>query len=50
MKIILLFVNNVYTAPQLSGSIDDSMRDTIVSRLKGLKTEVLQMEKNIKNV
>jgi len=37
-------------APQLSGSIDDTMRDTIVSRLKGLKTEVLQMEKNIKNL
>mmetsp|Transcript_22467 Transcript_22467/g.19776 ORF Transcript_22467/g.19776 Transcript_22467/m.19776 type:complete len:112 (-) Transcript_22467:203-538(-) len=37
-------------APQLSGSIDDTMRDTIVSRLKGLKTEVLTMEKNIKNL
>eukprot|EP00483_Globobulimina_turgida_P010932 UN10953 len=37
-------------APQLSGSIDDAMRETIVSRLKGLKTEVLQMEKNIKNL
>eukprot|EP01083_Nonionella_stella_P030243 82948_1 len=37
-------------APQLSGSIDDSMRDTIVTRLKGLKTEVLQMETNIKNL
>eukprot|EP01084_Bolivina_argentea_P301327 519824_1 len=37
-------------APQLSGSIDDAMRNTIVTRLKGLKTEVLQMEKNIKNL
>merc|ERR1712130_77850 len=37
-------------APQLSGSIDDKMRDTIVTRLKGLKTEVLSMENNIKNL
>jgi len=37
-------------APQLSGSIDDKMRDTIVTRLKGLKTEVLGMEKNIQKL
>eukprot|EP01084_Bolivina_argentea_P041070 75784_1 len=37
-------------APQLSGTVDASTKDVIIQRLKGLKSEVLSMETNIKNL